>query len=161
MESPVLLRSDGFSHRFYLLKVPNFFFFGLLLSQKFCLTIISPELYHCVCYFNCNFYSLAGQCPALHIYIYMHLYYMYCFLCSVTEPSFGWGYVTVSLPPSSIPATWFPKNELNYFLNYQTCLKFGVIHINIDMFFWVTSVEMHFGCMHDLIAFCNEFLMIF
>lgn len=143
MESPVFLESTVFSHQrlFYLLKVPNCWVFLLLLSQKFCLTVLLPELWHCVCHFNWNFCLLAGQCPALHMHTTL-LPVPFPLLSSWTLFWVG-VYNCVSLHPSSFPATWFPKKKLNYFLHYQTCLKSSAMHVSINTFFWITYVEMY------------------
>lgn len=88
VETLIFLKPGGFSQQglFYLLKVPNFFFL-LLSSQRFSLAIISPELWYCVFYSNAtSISSLTSVLP----FMYVQLYYLYCFLGSVTEPCFVW-----------------------------------------------------------------------
>lgn len=100
--------------------------------------------------------SLADVLP----FTYMHLYYIYCcFLSSVAEPCFGLGYITVFL--YTFPVFQLPGSQKwNSFLNYQTCLKFSAIHIDIYMFFWNAFCWNAFW-LCGVIAFCNEFLKTF
>lgn len=162
VESPIFLKSGGFSQQglFYLIKVPNLFLWSTFKPKVLSNDYLTRALWWALCLL----FQLQLLTPCLPMSHPSHI----CtsttctvFLCSISDPCFEWVYITVSLHPSSIPAPWFPKKEFNYCLNYQTCLKFSAIHINIDMFFWIAYVKMHFGCTCDLTAFCNEILKAF